>query len=124
MEFQGHPARPTWVGMCGVPVQVWNEEVFQLLGNCINWNFFVDSQTEQRKNLEVGRVKVFLNKSGSLPLIVPLWVEDLMFFVEIREEDGANQVLEAVAGSCSGNNLFLGMSMLVGLQVWRRRRTG
>lgn len=69
-EFLGRPVQPTWVGMHGVPVQVWNEVVFRLLGNCIGRPLLVDSQTAQRNNLEVGTVKVFLNKSDSLPLFV------------------------------------------------------
>lgn len=43
--------------------------------------------------LKGGRIKILLDKSVNLPVIVPVWVEDLRFImqVEIAEEDTSIQ---------------------------------
>lgn len=47
----------------------------------------VDTKTTLKENLEVGRVKVFLDRASSLPTVISLWVQDIRFPVEIVAED-------------------------------------
>lgn len=46
----------------------------------------VDERTRKREHLKVGRLKILLDKSVTLPLQVPVWVEDLRFMVLVEEE--------------------------------------
>lgn len=46
----------------------------------------VDERTWKREHLKVGRLKILLDKSVTLPLQVPVWVEDLRFTVLVEEE--------------------------------------
>lgn len=88
MEFHGSPIPPVWVNVRGVPAHTWNEEAFSLLGNCLGRTVRVDRKISQKEDLEVGRVKVILDRSMSLPSFMFLWVEDLIFKVEIGRESG------------------------------------
>lgn len=46
----------------------------------------VDERTWKREHLKVGGLKILLDKSVTLPLQVPVWVEDLRFMVLVEEE--------------------------------------
>lgn len=54
----------------------------------------MDSRTSQREDLELGWVKVSLDRRGSLPMSIPLWVEDFTYSMEIKEEERDELVLE------------------------------
>lgn len=87
MEWQGCLASPISVRMREVPAHAWNEDIFRLLGNCVGRALMVDTKTTLKENLEVGRVKVFLDRASSLPTVISLWVQDIRFPVEIVAED-------------------------------------
>lgn len=101
MEMQGRLAFPVWVTMRRVSVHAWNKEVFRLLGNCVGRTLVVDGKTTLKEDLEVGRVKLFLDRAGSLPSVVSLWVQDICFLVEIAEDVAAAWDLEDFSGACS-----------------------
>lgn len=83
------PAKPTWVGMCGVPAQVWNE-VFYLLGNFYRADHLSGQSNSAEEERGGGEVLILLDRSVSLPSDIPLWVEDLKFLVKIKEIDGVD----------------------------------
>lgn len=60
--------------------------MFKLLGNSIGRTLMVDKSTVQKKDLEVGRVRIFFDKMGCLPVSIPLWVE-FKYSVEIRGDE-------------------------------------
>lgn len=110
MEFQGPPVRPIWVNLRGVSAQAWNEEVFTLLGNNIRRTIMVDRRTA-KEDLEVGRVRIFLDKMGSFLLLV----KDLRYFLEITENDEADLEFEAsIRGSSRGRESTKSMASETG----------
>lgn len=56
------------------------EGAFRLLGDCLGSTVEVDQNTISKKNLSYGRVKVLMGNACSLPVKIPLWVDDLKFF--------------------------------------------
>lgn len=70
----------------GVPLHVWDEEIFSLIGNCLGRTVEIDHQTSNKKCLEAGRVKVLLDKSVSLTKSVPIWAEEVKFIAIIDRE--------------------------------------
>lgn len=66
---------------------------FRLIGDCVGRTVEVDERTQKMELLKEGRIKILLDKSVNLPVIVPVWVEDLRFMVqvEIAEEDTSIQ---------------------------------
>lgn len=61
--------------------------MFTLLGNSIGRTFKVAIGTVQKKDMEVGRVKVLLDNRRTIPVSIPLWAEDVKFYVEISLDD-------------------------------------
>lgn len=90
MEFLGPPPWPMWLVVRGVPLHAWHEEVFRLIGNCISRIVLVNGSTTSMEDLQDGRIKVLMDKTVSLPCSMPLWVEDLRFFIQIEEEAKAS----------------------------------
>lgn len=73
--------------MRGVPAHAWNEEIFRLLGNCLVHTLAVDGSTLLKESMEMGRVQVILEKQGSLPSTLSLWVDDCRFNVEVEADE-------------------------------------
>lgn len=67
--------------MRGVPAHAWNEEIFRLPGNCLGHTLAVDGSISLKESMEMGRVQVVLEKQGSLPSTLSLWVDDCRFNV-------------------------------------------
>lgn len=84
MEYLDPPPSPSWVRVKGVPLHVWDEEVFRLVGNCLGRTAEIDGYTSSMVNLQEGRIKVLLNKTLSLPCSVLIWVNDLKFSISIE----------------------------------------
>eukprot|EP00268_Persea_americana_P002365 TRINITY_DN10711_c0_g2_i1.p1 TRINITY_DN10711_c0_g2~~TRINITY_DN10711_c0_g2_i1.p1 ORF type:complete len:318 (-),score=66.73 TRINITY_DN10711_c0_g2_i1:542-1495(-) len=87
MEVQGPPATTVWVRIKGVPLQVWHEEVFKLLGYCLGRTVEVDSGTVHKDSLREGRVKVLLDTTGTMTDRLKIWVEELLFTVGVELEE-------------------------------------
>ena len=97
MEILGTALNPIWVKVKGVPLQAWHEGVFRLIGDCAGKTVEVDKRTREMEALKEGRVQVLLNSSTTLPLQVPIWVDDLKFLVTVeREEEGDKLMGEEV----------------------------
>lgn len=84
MEVLGPPLYPIWVTMKGVLLHAWHEDIFRMIGNCIGRTLEVDQRTISQEVLEEGRIKVVLETVEALPILVPLWVEEIKFFVRIE----------------------------------------
>ena len=99
MEVLGSPPCPVWVKVRGLPLQAWHEETFKLIGECIVCTVEVDDRTKE-EYLKEGRIRLLLDRSVTLPLSIPIWVEDLQFnvLVEMAEEDDSLQ--ENMKRSC------------------------
>lgn len=87
MEVIGSPPCPRWVKISGVPLQVWREWVFRLLGGCLGRTVEVDPNTISKEVLTHGRLKILAWKICKLPKEICLWVEDLQFTVVVEEDD-------------------------------------
>lgn len=88
MEVLGTPPSPIWVKIKGVPLQAWHEEAFRLIiGDCAGKTVEVDARTHEKEVLKEGRVQVLLNSSTILPILVPIWVDDLTFTVTLEMEE-------------------------------------
>lgn len=61
--------------------------MFTLLGNSIGRTFKVAIGMVQKKDMEVGKVKVLLDNRRTIPVSIPLWAEDVKFYVEISLDD-------------------------------------
>lgn len=68
MEVLGPPPRPLWVHVKGLPLHIWHEKVFDLIGEFLGRAVKVDWRTVEEVDLQWGRIKVILNKTVSLPL--------------------------------------------------------
>lgn len=84
MEVLGSPPSPSWVTVRGMPLQAWHDGTFKPRGNCLGRTLEVDEKTQKMEHLKVGRIKILLDNSVSLPLQVPAWVDDLMFMVLVE----------------------------------------
>ncbi|KAJ8644802.1 hypothetical protein MRB53_006550 [Persea americana] len=72
MEVMGSPLSDTWIRIYGVPLHVWREETFSLLGECLGSLIEVDPVTSRKDNLLFGRVKVARDPNLKLPQRLPL----------------------------------------------------
>ena len=86
MEVIGSPPSFWWVRLYGVPLQVWREGVFRLLGGCLGQTVEVDDNTMSKEVLSHRRVKIMARKVCKLPKEIHLWVEDLQFSILVAEE--------------------------------------
>lgn len=86
MEVLGHPPRPCWVRIRGVPLHIWRESVFKKLEDCLGRTIEVDKSIISQANMQFGRVKIFLEGSRKLPSKLALWWDDLSSLVEVKEE--------------------------------------
>lgn len=72
MEWQGCLTSSVWIRMRRVLAYAWNENIFRLFGNCVGRALVMDKKTTLKENLEVDKVKVFLDRASSLPTVVSL----------------------------------------------------
>lgn len=72
MECMGFPPRPCWIKIKNMPLHVWHEEVFKLLGECLGHTVEVDKNTAQKEHLKDGRIKVLLDGRTPLPTTLPI----------------------------------------------------
>lgn len=78
MEIIGRPPSPCWLKVAGVPLPVWSEGVFRLVGDCSGRTMEVDKKPSALKVLYHGRVEVLLEESQEFPSFVLLWIDDLL----------------------------------------------
>lgn len=71
MEVLGHPPRPCWVRIRGVPLHILRESVFRKLGDCLGKTIEVDEDTISQANLQFGRVKSFWRIQENSPPSLP-----------------------------------------------------
>lgn len=86
MEVLGHPRKPVWVHMKGVPLHVWQESVFRKLGDCLGQTVDVDPWMISTKNLQFKRVKLLMDGSRKLPTALSLWYDEFRSEVVVEEE--------------------------------------
>lgn len=67
MEIMGSPPRDIWIRFKGVPLHVWREETFSLLGDCVGSTVEVDSVMTNKEMLLFGWVKVARDVNQSIP---------------------------------------------------------
>lgn len=73
MEHLGPPPCPSWVRVKGIPLHVWHEEVFRLIGNCLGRTVEIDERIRSMEgDLQRGRIKVLLNKNVSIHCTMPI----------------------------------------------------
>eukprot|EP00268_Persea_americana_P009406 TRINITY_DN13780_c0_g1_i5.p1 TRINITY_DN13780_c0_g1~~TRINITY_DN13780_c0_g1_i5.p1 ORF type:complete len:144 (-),score=29.00 TRINITY_DN13780_c0_g1_i5:31-462(-) len=87
MEVLGTPPNPIWVKVKGVPLQAWHEGVFRLIGDCAGKTVEVDVRTREMEELKEGRVQVILNHTTKMPLLIPIWVDDLKLMVTVERDE-------------------------------------
>lgn len=54
------------------------------LGNYVAQPMQMDSTTKRKVDRQFGRIKVIYNSSESRMTMIPLWVEDLKYFVLLK----------------------------------------
>ena len=86
MEILGSPSHDVWVRFKGVPLHVWREETFSLLGDCVGSTVGVDPATAKKQMLLFGRVKVARDINQTLLLRIFLYLEDLCLPIEVELE--------------------------------------
>lgn len=86
MEVWGPLPTPIWVTMKVVPLHIWHEEAFRMIGNCIGCTMEVDQKTNAKEVLEEGKIKVVLENVTSLPMSLHLWVEEIKYTVLVERE--------------------------------------
>ena len=57
------PTGEVWLRFIGVPLHVWREGVFRILGNCVGRTLEVDHRKTQQENLLFGRVKLLQDET-------------------------------------------------------------
>ena len=85
MEILGRPPGGVWLQFIGVPLQVWREGVFKLLGDCVGQTLEVDRRTIQQEDLLFGRVKVLRDEIRSLHKEILLCLDDIQVPVKVEE---------------------------------------
>lgn len=86
MEVLSPLPRPLWVRVKGVPLHIWHEKVFLLIGEYLGRAMKVDCRTVEEVDLHCGRIEVVMNKMVSLPLHFPVWVEGIQFLLQDKED--------------------------------------
>lgn len=66
-EILGSPPSEVWIRLRGVPLHVWREETFFLLGDYVGSTVEVDPFTSKKEMLLYGRVKVTRDVNQRLP---------------------------------------------------------
>lgn len=79
----GSPPCDVWFRFKRVPLHVWREETFSLLGKCMGSLIEVDPFTYRKDNLLFGRVKVARDPNQKLPHKLNLWLDDLCVPIEV-----------------------------------------
>lgn len=82
----GEAPGEVWLRFKGVPLYVWREGVFKLLGDCVGQTLEVDHRTIQQEDLFYGRVKVLLDDTRELPEEISLWLDDIQVPVKVEVE--------------------------------------
>jgi hypothetical protein len=82
--------REIWVRVYGVPLQLWNENVFRSLTE--QWGTFIglDEDTRGRVRFDVGRVKISAPILGTIDSTVKVMVQGLMCEIRVMEERGGD----------------------------------
>lgn len=99
MEVLGSPPISPWVEIEGLPLQAWHEGIFKLLGDCIGRTVDVDERTQKKEFLMEGRIKVLIKNTVTLPISIPVWVEDLKFLVLVKHDEEVMRRREGKEGS-------------------------
>ena len=82
----GEAPGDVWLRFKGVPLYVWREGVFKLLGDCVGQTLEVDHRTIQQEDLFYGRVEVLLDDTRELPEEISLWLDDIQVPVKVEVE--------------------------------------
>lgn len=83
-EILGSPPSEVWIRLRGVPLHVWCEETFSLLGDCVGSTVEVDPFTSKKEMMLYGRVKVTRDVNQRLPQSIYLWLDDLCVPIEVE----------------------------------------
>ena len=53
----------------------------------------MDVRTRENEVLKEGRVQVMLNSLTTLPLLIPIWVDDLKFMLTVEREEEVEKLM-------------------------------
>ena len=67
--------------------------MFRLIGDCVGKTVEVDARTREKEVLKEGRVQVLLNSSTTLPILVPIWLDDLKFMVTVEMKGEVDKLM-------------------------------
>ncbi|KAJ8615144.1 hypothetical protein MRB53_034516 [Persea americana] len=86
MEVIARPPRAVWLRFRGVPLHVWTEGIFRLLGDCVGKTLEVDIRTVKQEFLLFGRVKVKRDDFWNLLKEIILWLDDLRVPLKVEQD--------------------------------------
>ena len=86
MELLGPPPTPSWIRVRGVPLHAWQADVVRLIGDSVGHTIEIEDRIASKEIMKEGRIKVMLDRAVTLPMSLPLWVEDLRFQIQ-NEKD-------------------------------------
>jgi hypothetical protein len=90
--------REVWVQVYGIPVHIWGEKLFKVLGNRLGVFLDFDMETASLARFDVARIKVLSSKWAFLDDIVKVEAEGVGFDLWVVEERGNQRSVVVLNG--------------------------
>ncbi|KAK2401162.1 hypothetical protein QL285_050778 [Trifolium repens] len=78
--------REVWVQIYGIPVHIWGDDLFKLVGKQFGVFLDYDEETARMKRLDVARIKILSTVWASIDVVLKVEVEGLFFDLWVVEE--------------------------------------
>lgn len=85
------PRRCVWLQVYGIPLHVWHEELFKMLGNLFGVFVDFDEDTILRNRLDFARIKISTTRMGIIDEHVRISVVGAVFGLWVVEEGGGRR---------------------------------
>jgi hypothetical protein len=85
--------RETWVQVYGIPVHIWGENLFKLIGNRFGAFLDFDEETARMVRFDVARIKILTSTGALINTVLKIEVEGVCFNLWLVEERGKRKPL-------------------------------
>jgi hypothetical protein len=80
--------RDIWIQVYGIPLHIWGDDLFKLIGNKLGVFMDYDEETTSMARLDVARLKILTEKWVVIDEVVKVEVEGVVFNLWVVEERG------------------------------------
>jgi hypothetical protein len=99
--------REVWVHIYGIPLHIWGETFFKLIGNRMGVFLDFDEETARADRFDVARIKVLSSTWSSIDMEFKVEVEGAFFDVWVVEEMGRQRPVMVVGGRAVDDGSFV-----------------